>query len=160
MKILTVCLGNICRSPLAQGILEKVIAEHKLKWKVDSAGTSGWHEGENPDPRSIQIAQMHGIDIKRQKSRKFITSDFDAFDRILVMDEQNMKDVLNLARDKKDESKVSLILSYDTLNSLVSVPDPYYDNSFQRSYDLLFSASKAFIQEELKSLKARNGKQR
>lgn len=149
MKILTVCLGNICRSPLAQGILEKVIAEQGLDWTVDSAGTSGWHAGENPDKRSIQIARKHGIDISHQRSRMFTPVDFDKFDIILVMDEDNLHNVLALATDERSRKKVSLILDHDPASPMNEVPDPYYDNSFQRSYELLYDAAQAFIEKAL-----------
>jgi len=148
MKILTVCLGNICRSPLAQGILEKVIQEHQLDWEVDSAGTSGWHAGERPDARAIMIAEKNGISIHQQRSRMFRQNDFKAFDRILVMDRQNLKDVLSLAKDDQDYKKVALMLSFDEDSPLESVPDPYYDNSFQQSYELIYRAAQAFVQKE------------
>lgn len=149
MKILTVCLGNICRSPLAQGILEKVILEQGLDWEVDSAGTSGWHAGENPDSRSIQIALKHGIDISNQRSRMFTPVDFDKFDFILVMDEDNLNNVLALASDERSREKVSLILDHDPASPMDEVPDPYYDNSFQRSYELLYDAAQAFVAKAL-----------
>lgn len=149
MKILTVCLGNICRSPLAQGILEKVIVEHGLDWEVDSAGTSGWHAGERPDSRSMQIAQKYGIDISNQRSRMFTTDDFRNFDFILVMDEDNLNNVLAMAPDDNSTKKVSLILDHDPKSSMDEVPDPYYDNSFQQSYELLYDAAQAFIQKVL-----------
>jgi len=149
MRILTVCLGNICRSPLAQGVLEKVIVEHGLDWEVDSAGTSGWHAGEKPDSRSIQIARKYGVDISKQRSRMFTKSDFNDFDYILVMDEDNLQNVLALAPDEAARKKVSLILDHDPDSPLDEVPDPYYDNSFQRSYDLIYDAANAFVTKAL-----------
>ena len=97
MKILMVCLGNICRSPLAEGILLQKIKERHLPWKVDSAGTSGWHQGELPDRRSIAVAKAHDIDITYQRSRKFIAADFDQFDLILAMDSSNYSNIIRLA---------------------------------------------------------------
>lgn len=149
MKILTVCLGNICRSPLAQGILEKVIAEHGLDWEVDSAGTSGWHAGERPDSRSIEIARKNGVSISHQRSRMFSPKDFKVFDFILVMDDENLKNVLAMAADEASKKKVSLILDHDPASPVDEVPDPYYDNSFQRSYELIYDAAHAFVQKTL-----------
>lgn len=145
MRILTVCLGNICRSPLAQGILEKVISEQNLNWMVDSAGTSGWHRGERPDSRSMDIAIDNGIDISHQQSRQFLPIDFERFDHILVMDKSNLKDVLNLAPHDQARKKVSLILDHDRDSTVDEVPDPYFDDSFQRAYDLIYDACVAFV---------------
>ena len=103
-----VCLGNICRSPLAHGIMEYMIQSNNLDWKVDSAGTSGWHNGELPDRRSIDVAKLHGIDITNQNSRKFIQADFDDFDLIMAMDSSNYTDILKLARNEQDVQKVKL----------------------------------------------------
>ncbi|MDO8993087.1 MAG: low molecular weight protein-tyrosine-phosphatase, partial [Daejeonella sp.] len=90
MKILMVCLGNICRSPLAHGILEHLVRQKGLNWEIDSAGTGGWHVGQQPDSRSIAIAKKYGLDISGQSCRKFDTSDFERFDQILVMDYNNL----------------------------------------------------------------------
>lgn len=118
MNILMVCLGNICRSPLAEGILRTKLT---TDFFVDSAGTGGWHAGQSPDERSIATARNYGIDISNQKARKFTVSDFDTFDHIFVMDQSNYKDVLNLAPDDVAKSKVALILGPSK-----EVPDPYY----------------------------------
>jgi len=136
IKILMVCLGNICRSPLAEGILK-----HKLpknKFEVDSAGTSNYHIGELPDTRSIEIAKKHGIDITNQRGRQFIVSDFDEFDFIYVMDSSNYQNVINLARRQDDKNKVELILN-EIDNELINVPDPYYggDSGFENVFQLL-----------------------
>ena len=93
MKILMVCLGNICRSPLAEGIMRAKIEEAGLDWEVDSAGTSRFHAGEQPDKRSIQVAKKYGIDISQQRSRQFRGWDFEFFDRIYVMDSSNYRDI-------------------------------------------------------------------
>jgi protein-tyrosine phosphatase len=123
MKILMVCLGNICRSPLAHGILEQMAKEQGLNWEVESAGTGDWHVGEAPDRRSIRAARNHGIDISNQICRLFRISDFDYYDHIFVMDKSNLSDILAKARNREDEKKVKLLLG-DKI-----VPDPYYDDS-------------------------------
>jgi protein-tyrosine phosphatase len=97
MKILMVCLGNICRSPLAQGILEHKLKERNLDWKVDSAGTGGWHSGEKPDKRSISIAKKYGIDISKQQARKLNGYDLENFDILYAMDASNLQDIKKLA---------------------------------------------------------------
>jgi len=123
-----VCLGNICRSPLAEGILKsKLPSEH---FSVDSAGTSNYHIGELPDNRSIAVAKTHGIDITGQRGRQFAVSDFDNFDYIYAMDASNYKNIIELSRNIVDISKVKLILS-ELDNSVSSnVPDPYYGGNF------------------------------
>ncbi len=135
-----VCLGNICRSPLAQGILESKVNSNNVF--VDSAGTSGFHEGALPDPRSILVAQKYNIDITDQQSRKFIVSDFDEFDIIYAMDKSNLLNIQSLARNDEDLSKVKLILNelQDSKNN--EVPDPYYggDNGFENVYEMLEKA--------------------
>jgi protein-tyrosine phosphatase len=134
MNILMVCLGNICRSPLAEGILRTKLT---TDFFIDSAGTGGWHAGQSPDERSIATARNYGIDISNQKARKFTVSDFDTFDHIFVMDQSNYKDVLNLAPDDVAKSKVALILGPSK-----EVPDPYYggQDGFEKVYQLLDQA--------------------
>jgi protein-tyrosine phosphatase len=123
MKILMVCLGNICRSPIAEGVLQHLADERGLDWQVDSAGTGGWHVGEGPDRRSVRTAKNHGIDISRQVCRKFRKSDFDDFDHIFVMDKSNLHDVTDMAPDDAAIAKVKLLLVDK------EVPDPYYDDT-------------------------------
>ncbi len=123
-KILMVCLGNICRSPLAQGILESKLPS--TEFIVDSAGTGGWHAGEKPDKRSIAVAKKYGIDISKQRARKFTLTDFDIFDYIYVMDLSNYTDIIALATTPQQKSKVQLLLSYSSPNQNAEVPDPYY----------------------------------
>src|SRR5665213_136331 len=140
MKILMVCLGNICRSPLAEGVMQHLVKENGLDWHIDSAGTGGWHAGENPDRRSIRTARKHGIDISQQVCRQFSVDDFDAFDTILVMDTDNYRDVISLARDDKDVEKVRLLIIYQ------NIPDPYAeDNLFEPVFKLIEDGCKAFI---------------
>ena len=118
-----VCLGNICRSPLAHGILEKFANDKGYQWEIDSAGTGGWHIGSPPDHRSIAIAKSYGVDISKQSCRQFEIDDFDKYDHIFVMDYSNLNDVRALARNDRDHNKVSLFLKDDI------VPDPYYDDT-------------------------------
>lgn len=135
-----VCLGNICRSPLAEGILKtKVNAEEVF---VDSAGTGHWHVGNPPDPRSIAIGNKHNIDISNQICRQFKASDFDEFDRIYVMDNSNKNDVLSLARTEAHRNKVHLILDEIFPGENVDVPDPYYGGTtgFENVFRMLDEA--------------------
>ena len=135
-----VCLGNICRSPLAEGILKSKI--FSFKTFVDSAGTGAYHVGEKPDKRSISIAKTYGIDISSQKARKFIVADFDLFDLIYVMDNSNYSNVISLARNENDKAKVKLILNEVFPNENLDVPDPYYggDFGFKNVYKMLDEA--------------------
>lgn len=132
-----VCLGNICRSPLAEGILKSKINTDFIY--VDSAGTSAFHKGELPDVRSIKVAKKHGIDITDQNSRQFLSTDFDVFDTIYVMDKSNKNNVLALAKNNEDRMKVKLILNESNNQSNADVPDPYYDhdNGFENVYRML-----------------------
>lgn len=149
MNVLAVCLGNICRSPLAEGILSAKAKEANLDWNVDSAGTSGWHDGEKADKRSIAIAKERGIDIEDQRSRKFVVEDFDRFDLILVMDSSNYQNVNNLARNEADSSKVKILLNYSFPGQNRAVPDPYYEGGFGHVYDLIDRACDQIIEAYL-----------
>ena len=132
-----VCLGNICRSPLAEGILKSKIDSNNIF--VDSAGTGHWHIGKKPDPRSIEVAKKHQLDITDQRGRQFSKQDFDDFDYIFVMDNSNKKDVLSIARNDSDKEKIHLILNEIFPNENMDVPDPYYGGSegFQNVYRML-----------------------
>jgi len=135
-----VCLGNICRSPLAEEIL-KVKVDPKNIF-IDSAGTGSWHVGNLPDKRSIAIAKKNQLDITSQRCRQFKVSDFDEFDIIYVMDNSNKNDVLELARDDKDKAKVKLILNEIFPFENVDVPDPYLggEKGFEHVFNLLDQA--------------------
>jgi len=137
VKILMVCLGNICRSPLAEGILASKLP--KKNFIVDSAGTGAWHIGRQPDPRSIAIAKKHKLDISKQKGRQFTKKDFDAFDYIYVMDISNYQDVVLLADNLEQTKKVQLILNELFPDENVDVPDPYYGvaHGFESVYKML-----------------------
>ncbi len=135
-KILMVCLGNICRSPLAEGIMKSKLPSDYI---VDSAGTGGWHAGELPDKRSISIAKEKGIDITYQRARKFTKRDFEDFDSIFVMDNSNYKTILALAPNDNVKSKVKLILNEIYPNKNLDIPDPYYggQDGFENVFNLL-----------------------
>lgn len=142
-----VCLGNICRSPLAEGILKHKVRQSGLDWTVDSAGTGFWHVGELPDQRSIAVARKYGIDITDQRARQFQPADFDRFDRILVMDTQNRRDVLRHARHDDHRAKVQLILDYLYPGQEENVPDPYYDdNGFEEVFRMLDAACEKLLE--------------
>ncbi|AOW15944.1 protein-tyrosine-phosphatase [Polaribacter vadi] len=139
-KVLMVCLGNICRSPLAEGILKSKINTSKIF--VDSAGTAAYHVGNLADERSIEVAKKYGIDITNQRARKFTVKDFDTFDVIYAMDESNYQNILMLARNSEDEEKVQLILNVIDADKNASVPDPYYggNQGFENVYKMLDEA--------------------
>lgn len=134
-----VCLGNICRSPLAEGLLKSKLPQ--TDFFVDSAGTSGYHIGSPPDLRSIEVAKAHGLDISVQRSRQFSGYDFETFDKIFVMDNSNYKDVIRYAKNEEERQKVALILDYPGAE-ILEVPDPYYggEQGFRYVYDLLDKA--------------------
>lgn len=140
IKILMVCLGNICRSPLAEGILSSKLPSDKFF--VDSAGTGSWHIGHSPDKRSIAVAQHHNISISNQKGRQFNVKDFDTFDYIYAMDISNYDEILALAKNDAQKSKVQMILNELFPGENVDVPDPYYGlaNGFENVYQMLDEA--------------------
>lgn len=140
INILMVCLGNICRSPLAEGILASKVDPDKVF--VDSAGTAAYHVGNLPDLRSIAVARKYGIDLTYQRARKFIAKDFYRFDKIYVMDEYNYNNILSLANTKSEAKKVEMILNEVKPKQKLSVPDPYYggDEGFEHVYQLLNEA--------------------
>jgi len=135
-----VCLGNICRSPLAEGILQsKLPAE---KFMVDSAGTGDWHAGQGPDKRSVLTAKNRGLDISCQKARQIKQADFTEFDHIFVMDSSNLRDVTRLAPNPQAKAKVKLMMDEIFPGQNVDVPDPYYGGpeGFDKVYDMLDEA--------------------
>ncbi len=150
-KILFVCLGNICRSPAAEGIFKQKIKERDLEnfFFVDSAGTGGWHVGNLADPRMREMASSRGIELT-SRSRKIEENDLYEFDHILVMDKDNLHAVKSLIQDKSSpiNSKIKLILSYSQDSDLDEVPDPYYggQNGFNKVLDLLDNALDGLIE--------------
>ena len=154
MKILMVCLGNICRSPIADGLLRRKVVENNLDVEVDSAGTIALHAGSAPDKRMITTANKRGTDISTLRARQFTVSDFDTFDLIFAMDNSNKSNILKLARNSDDEQKVHLLLSSITNREEANVPDPYYGDmsDFEHVYDLVDDATEVLI-EKIKSRK-------
>lgn len=139
-RILMVCLGNICRSPLAEGILKSKTDPSKVF--VDSAGTGHWHIGDEPDKRSIAVGKRYNIDITAQRGRQFSAKDFDDFDLIYVMDNSNKENVLALAQNDSHKEKVKLILENIFPGENVDVPDPYFggNSGFENVYQMLDKA--------------------
>lgn len=158
MKILMVCLGNICRSPLAEGIMAHKIKAYGLNWKVDSAGTNGYHVGESPHPLSQKVAKLHGIDISRQRARSFAAADFDQFDRIYVMAEDVWEDVRRLGRQNYRNEKVVLLMNEAFPGSDMEVPDPWYgtEKGYHEVYALLDQACDAIIRNYSMELIVKN----
>ncbi len=146
MNVLMVCLGNICRSPLAHGILESKAPED---WYIDSAGTSGWHEGERPDTRSIITAKGRGLNIDQQRSRPFLAEDFERFDVIFAMDSSNYTNITRLAPDEASKAKVRLIMNEAYPGENRQVPDPYTggQRGFEDVYDMLDLAIEKFLEQ-------------
>ncbi len=148
MRVLMVCLGNICRSPLAEGILRAKVKEKNLGWTIDSAGTGGWHIGEAPHKLSQLIAKRHGVDITNLRGRKFTKEDMTQFDLIFVMDSDNYRDLKYIAGEQWKETKVDLILNKVEPNTNQNVPDPWFDNTpeaFEHVYNLLEKACDKII---------------
>lgn len=149
MKILFVCLGNICRSPLAEGILKDKLMKNNLPVEVDSAGFEDFHVGDGADRRSIEIARSNNIDITDHVARCFSVEDFDFFDRIYVMDSVNYSDVISMARNKEDLKKVDFVMNTVEPGRNRSVPDPYYGghDGFRKIFQMLDLACDAIIED-------------
>ena len=149
-NVLMVCLGNICRSPLAEGILKSKIDPEKVH--VDSAGTGDYNIDNIPDPRSIAVAKRYGLDISIQRGRQFQSEDFDRFDLIYVMDNFNFADVISLARNEDDKKKVYLILNEVFPGENVDVPDPYKgeEQGFENVYKMLDEACEIIASKLMK----------
>jgi protein-tyrosine phosphatase len=147
MKILMVCLGNICRSPLAEGILKQKAKEAGLNWTVESAGTNSYHIGEPPHPLSQKVARLNGVDICEQRARRFVKEDFDRFDKIYAMADDVLDDIKQIAREKYDPSKVDLFLNELYPGQNASVPDPWYGSEagYHEVYELIADTCAAII---------------
>lgn len=150
-RILMVCLGNICRSPLAEGILSEKAPDHVF---IDSAGTAGYHVGNPPDPRSIAVAKQRGLNIDEQRCRRFTPKDFQEFDLILVMDRSNYSDVIAQAESQADRDKVRLLLD-ELEEGPGEVPDPYHggEKGFEKVYDMIDEACDALLRRLQKEKK-------
>lgn len=151
MNVLMVCLGNICRSPMAEGILRKKAADSNIDLFVDSAGTGAWHVGEHPDERAIQTAKKFGVDISKLVAREFSTDDFFRFDRIFVMDKFNYENVIRLAPSPEVIGKVELLLNQSNPGNHDEVPDPWFgDNEgFIPVYRMMENACDVFVKSLL-----------
>jgi protein-tyrosine phosphatase len=151
MKVLMVCLGNICRSPLAEGILKYRADKLELGWEVDSAGTLYYHEGNAPHPLSQKIALLHGIDISQQKSRPFKLEDMEKFDVIFAMAIDVMQGIKQIAGESYQEGKVTLLMDELYPGKGMNVPDPYYgpEHEYHEAFSLIDKACEAFIKKEV-----------
>lgn len=147
MNVLMVCLGNICRSPLAEGILQHKAQSAGLSWKVDSAGTGNWHLGEPPHPLSLKVARLNGIDISKQRARQFRPDDFVLFDRIYVMDNSNYADVKRMAGHYWKQEKVDLLLNEVFPGENRNVPDPWFgeEDGYHEVFALIEQACQCII---------------
>lgn len=143
-----VCLGNICRSPIAEGVLKAKAKQYNLSINVDSAGFEPFHVGDPPDRRATETARKNGIDISQQRARLFKYSDFQKFDKIYVMDHNNYSDVINVAKTDDDKNKVDLILNLINPGKNIPVPDPYYGgiNGFENVFSLIDKACDKLIE--------------
>ena len=147
-SILFVCLGNICRSPLAKGIVEQKLKSYKLNLRVDSAGFESFHIGDPADPRAVAIAKANGIDLSSHRARLFSTSDFDKFDKIFVMDLHNYRDVMYFARNDEDKAKVDYLMNILKPGRNQTVPDPYYGDidGFEKVFKLISESADKIIE--------------
>lgn len=149
MKVLMVCLGNICRSPMAEGVFRNKALEKGIELHVDSCGTANYHVGEHPDPRSVKKSKEHGIDISNLIGRQFSYSDFRKFDVILTMDIDNYRNVIALAQNDDDIAKVKMTLNYSFPGNNMDVPDPWYggEQGFEDVFQLLDQAADSFFKD-------------
>ena len=149
MKILMVCLGNICRSPLAEGILQEKAFKAGLNWSVESAGTDTYHVGEPPHPLSQKVARMNGIDICNQRARRFVAEDFDRFDKIYALAKDVVHEIRFIAKNKFDESKIDLLMNELYPDKNMDVRDPWSgpERGYHEAFELIDKACDAIIQK-------------
>lgn len=156
IRVLFVCLGNICRSPMAEGVFRRLVQDRGLEGKIDcdSAGTSGWHIGEGPDPRTVETAARHGLELDH-RGRKFTSADFGDFDYILAMDRQNYRDIQSVQGCRQYKGSLSLMRDYDEQSPGSDVPDPYYGglDGFERMYDTLLRSCGGLLDEIISNKK-------
>jgi len=153
MKILMVCLGNVCRSPLAEGVLQDKAFKAGLNWSVESAGTNGFHNGEPPHPLSQKVARLNGIDICNQRSRRLVPEDFDRFDKIYALAEDVLFDIRQIARKKFNPAKVDLLMNELYPGENLDVPDPWSgpEEEYHEAFRLINAACEKIIQKALKA---------
>ena len=151
MRLLMVCLGNICRSPLAEGIMQHKAALAGLGWTVESAGTGSWHIGEPPHHLSQKTARQYGIDISGQRARRFTAADMDHFDHIFFMDENNLEDARRMAGARWNPKKASLLMSWVPESPHTAVPDPYFgeEEGYHEVFHMISQACDAFIARQI-----------
>lgn len=149
MKILMVCLGNICRSPLAEGILQHKAQQEGLSWTIDSAGTNGYHTGEEPHRLSQKVALLNGIDISHQRARRFMAADFNRFDKIYAMAEDVMEEMQRIARKDFDAAKVDLLMNELYPGKNMDVPDPWYgaESGYHEVYAMIDKACDKILEK-------------
>ena len=150
MRILMVCLGNICRSPLAEGVLQQKVALAQLNWLVESAGTNSYHTHEPPHHFSQKVALKNGIDISKQKARTFVKEDFEKYDKIYAMAKDVLEDIKSIGKEKYEPKKVSLLLNEIYPANNADVPDPWYSNNedeYEKVYALIEKASDCIIKK-------------
>lgn len=149
-KYLMVCLGNICRSPMAEGILRSEFEAHRIDIQVDSAGTAAFHIGERADSRAQAELRKHGIDISKERAQKFNYKHFEDYDKIYAMDENNYVDLLNFAKTEHDKAKIDMIMNVVEKGKNIPIPDPYYggDEGFAQVYSMLKSAAEKLVEIE------------
>ncbi len=150
-KYIMVCLGNICRSPMAEGIIQQEFNNHNIDIQIDSAGTAAFHIGESADSRAQAELKKHGIDISQERAQKFKYEFFEKYDKIFAMDEFNYADLLLLAKTEKDRAKVDMLMNVVNNNNL-SIPDPYYggDKGFEQVYNMIKKAAIKLVEIETK----------
>jgi protein-tyrosine phosphatase len=149
MKILMVCLGNICRSPMAEGILQDKAFRAGLTWSVESAGTNNYHIGDPPHPLSQKVARINGIDISNQRKRQFTAADFEIYDKIYALAEDVMNDIRHIAGKKFDAKKIDLLMNELYPGKNRNVPDPYYgsEEGYIEAYELIEKACEAIVKK-------------
>jgi protein-tyrosine phosphatase len=159
MKILMVCLGNICRSPLAEGILQDKVFKAGLDWSVESAGTNSYHIGEQPHPLSQKVARLHGIDISGQRARRFVPEDFERFDKIYALATDVLDDIRYISRNKYEEKKVDLLMNELYPGKDMDVPDPYYggESGYHEVYEMLEKVCDKIVERSLPQPLLRRG---
>ena len=150
-KILFVCMGNICRSPTAEGSFRSIVLKQKLSdfFEIDSAGTHAYHIGNPPDSRSQQTARKYGIDLSNQKARQVHEIDFYYYDYIIAMDTDNIQ-ILRSIRPADSQSQIKLLLDYLPDTSFQSVPDPYFEGKFDEVFEMVYAACASFLENLVK----------